>query len=790
MDSIPQTDLCIVIDTTGSMGVYIDSLKETIQLTIALFKLTGVFCRLGILSYYDYCDPEVYKWSGWCSTSEELNHLSQFVRSLKAFGGGDIPEAAKTAAHLLLKFTNKTTIVIWYTDAPPHHSLNKSQNYDYEQKILGYHQFDWVNICQNFKDKNIIVYPITHINRFEISSFYVYLATKTAGKVLNLSVVSSPIITNTTINLILGLMNCQFYMDQQISELIYTEPINAKIIKDEYQSGGFLPSTKVKIQIKLIDPIIVPLDFIKVDFHKLINKFATCMTYQATVYKIIHQLLISQINLSKKHNSIFYYFWEQILKTHETSFLYQNTIKTWLETPPPHYKLDEIMMMIEGVENQFPALILKSHEFKYVELFETFKTCQPNLIQKLCYCLSSLKIVNSIDVNQYYIPLDLNHQKLFSFVSHLIVEGTLLPLRPAVIIAILCYVTNNVLKERAINFLNQVKGIWIDDNLSENYHYDFIKLILQAQNFLTEKELRIYTKLKIIKELINYSETQISIIQGFKPFKSIHPDRKTMCLHCHEMRSFTLMGPNGICGLCHSVSKFHIVKLAQASLRAERYEFEGWEKCVSISNYHSVSKSNEMRLAQVSLSNGALRIEGYEKCASISQYHDNMNYKIPEKLDHDRSFWCQCQTCYGHYAIIFIENLNVKPKCHFCRNNLSYKPLVCTKCTNKFVIDPSLKQNDDFFLCPQCEADDQFSFNEKKIPLKILLKNNQEFILNSLEISIPHSFILEQNLFKLKNIIEFEKKIPPSQESTLIYKGKKIINSSSVYDLIKKLVGS
>ncbi|KAF7336177.1 RING-type domain-containing protein [Mycena venus] len=97
-------DLLIVTDATASMGGYLDALRESIPEILALAKLSGAFSRLGVLAYKDYCDPsdEIAAWSGWNAPT-----LPQFVRDLKASGGGDYPEAAKTALIRGLQAANK-----------------------------------------------------------------------------------------------------------------------------------------------------------------------------------------------------------------------------------------------------------------------------------------------------------------------------------------------------------------------------------------------------------------------------------------------------------------------------------------------------------------------------------------------------------------------------------------------------------------------------------------------------------------------------------------------------------
>ena len=54
---------------------------------LALSSLSGSFRRLGVISYYDYCDHPVLQWSGW-----NPDDLAGFAQRLTPTGGGDHPE--------------------------------------------------------------------------------------------------------------------------------------------------------------------------------------------------------------------------------------------------------------------------------------------------------------------------------------------------------------------------------------------------------------------------------------------------------------------------------------------------------------------------------------------------------------------------------------------------------------------------------------------------------------------------------------------------------------------------
>lgn len=92
---------------------------------------------------------DVLAWSGWDdpqlvdsnrdgkerSTGLESQYLSEWVKGIAAEGGGDYPEAAKSALRRLLDIVVAEstqaaveTVVLWYTDAPPHHRCHRGIN--------------------------------------------------------------------------------------------------------------------------------------------------------------------------------------------------------------------------------------------------------------------------------------------------------------------------------------------------------------------------------------------------------------------------------------------------------------------------------------------------------------------------------------------------------------------------------------------------------------------------------------------------------------------------------------
>ena len=170
--------------------------------------MTGTFNRIGVLSYKDYVprlpgtphnappivQPEVVTWSGW-----NRRQLGEWVKNIQAEGGADYPEAAKSALIKALEILGQpveadppspsepkpTTVVLWYTDAPPHHKfIPGSPNRLIEIEAHQGTSTDWVHLCKSAAAAGMQVYPILPTMETTEISFYVMLAEMTDGKCL------------------------------------------------------------------------------------------------------------------------------------------------------------------------------------------------------------------------------------------------------------------------------------------------------------------------------------------------------------------------------------------------------------------------------------------------------------------------------------------------------------------------------------------------------------------------------------------------------------------------------
>lgn len=121
------SDVLFLQDTTGSQGPYIDSATKAIrsicQKIADTANITPENIRFGLIAFRDHPPQDksyVTKNFGFTS---KISTMEKNLKSLKASGGGDGPEAqtAALAEALNMKWEeNAAKMVVLITDSPPH----------------------------------------------------------------------------------------------------------------------------------------------------------------------------------------------------------------------------------------------------------------------------------------------------------------------------------------------------------------------------------------------------------------------------------------------------------------------------------------------------------------------------------------------------------------------------------------------------------------------------------------------------------------------------------------------
>ncbi len=89
----------------------------------------------------------------------------------------------------------------------------------------------------------------------------------------------------------------------------------------------------------------------------------------------------------------------------------------------------------------------------------------------------------------------------------------------------------------------------------------------------------------------------------------------------------------------------------------------------------------------------------------------------------------KCRTCFGIYAVLRPQLLNVNPKCYPCRMLQSSTKSTCSKCQNQFICNDA-----PFTLCKSCSLNIPYLLNVVKVRKDELFQQNQTCLNISFEL--------------------------------------------------------
>ncbi|MGA9723159.1 MAG: FHA domain-containing protein [Candidatus Binatus sp.] len=137
-------DIVFVLDVTESMQPYIDAVKQNVISFAQDLQSNSRDYRLGLVTFEDYvvsaypdCNCAYRN-----SFTSDVKQFSDWVGSLHAGGGGDIPEDQLDALSYAAKFPFRPEaegIIIIVTDAPPHHDGDGSADTSHDQAFWDHH---------------------------------------------------------------------------------------------------------------------------------------------------------------------------------------------------------------------------------------------------------------------------------------------------------------------------------------------------------------------------------------------------------------------------------------------------------------------------------------------------------------------------------------------------------------------------------------------------------------------------------------------------------------------------
>jgi hypothetical protein len=729
-----ESKILFLVDTTGSMGNYINSLKPSIVQLSQLISLLGTNTKVAILGYKDQSDQYPVIWSKWLDPSDP--ELINFISHLSADGGSnDFCESSKLAVNIAIEECANTdqALVIHYTDAPPHAKSFYFGNYsqrsgnDIKEKNtltkLKY-PYDWLDICKRVHEKNLSFVTLCSRNNIygiDVNIVMAYYAL--LGQVLYLENPTSTDIAQTTIDVILSQFKGSVITSHRSFELKKTfqneDELGAKDAIPPLDAYEYFPKRKVfenfPTTTQLIKKFQENAERLTTVQQGLTNRTVS-QPYRDLVYATLDKVMNTTEGVfSLTYNPFFGSLWRIVAafaRIDERSVELSNKlsremgkldqrrlaiVKEWLEES--YNKEEEVQELIKSVtltDDSKVFIIDMKEPVTKRQLMDVMRGTADNVSTgKVIRFLSTVQTVPFKDIpnykkeKMYYIPVDLPSTKVMAIISHLIAPGIIMSIRPAAIISILTCLAlepSSELYVHASKYLERECDQWIDvhkSELADNYSTPFINIINQLRSkdifpeFLSDREKLFYDNLtmliKVTKNLNKYITVQTPYTTKNKQRQQY--DHTLECKDCKKMRSFTVMHTPTQCGPCYLVIDTTTAPIV--------------EKMTSFNATYS------------------------------DTIKDLQN--LPTQLS-DKTNLFTCESCKCYYSVIDPTKLNVKPKCHFCRSGQSKVTSKCVVCSNEFIDEARLlsKFGD---RCGQCTHTSE-SFEDLKITIRSIFQKS------------------------------------------------------------------
>lgn len=787
-------DLLILVDATYSMINYLEALKTSLPKVIALSTLTNNFARIGLLAYRDYSEASRVKdgmleWSGWYDHENpdvpgnvNAETLIATAANLEPTGGGDYPEATKTGlarAYELMR-NDATTIILLYTDAPPHCWMvtekHSRGNYRAEQAALGepnsyggYGPYfvDWVTACNYLHDGPKKAHVWCFLDQqlsteFCDAGYYNYLSAITRGACFSLIDSKPHSIAQLTVDVLLAWMGTEKAGQENISMHArltrYKSGKTIRDIKDEKdvnaKSYFFTHSDTEVLRNNVSKMLEDNLAMVEVDSNVLksylpkrktpIGDFSRRYAESESFKHIVVNQLMKIIELdvtSMSLNPVFGTLWrtvcndrnnpardnliasfglhiEKIANNEEKS-----RMKKWLEESYDYAA--EILETLEAVpsEQRYPCVFLDPTitfqqpisrgerdeevpegdgdgqsitKLRRDELLEIGRSCDGRILHRLGRILTQVTyaeteadlpkhIASTSNMEVPKIPLSLasaeHGWKFWKILLHTVLPGTMLATRPSMILAALSIrIGLKPLFGAASAAMMFWRDKWSNIEVPETWNSSCLGLLLDADegyrrnvqdgdlsavdaidSLLTGTDRKLFSQLVAYHHLKKNLLTTLTAKIGWTPEKSQFAMGPVVtCRRCKFPRSVTIMAEKSghVCGVCLGLPQV-----------AE-------DQRVRTLNSNVTKEDNE--------SSTAVWVE------------------------------CSIRKCRAQYVCYNPGNLNVRPKCHYCRmhtgqpknvKKILAPTLECVNCLSRVIWPEEFRKNlIGPFLCVACQT--------------------------------------------------------------------------------------
>lgn len=786
-------DLLILVDATASMTDYLASLRQSLPQIISLAALTDCFDRIGLLAYRDYSDTDLLQWSGWMRADASLENqhdLTTQAGRLVATGGGDYPEATKTGLAQAYKVMRKDaeTLILLYTDAPPHLLADEDNGYSngaQEQAALLHPQSfdgygprfaDWAaaaHALRGEKKARVICIQDGNYGR-RATGHYNYLTSATGGACINLHHAQARHISEVTIEVLLAWMGVKKDGASEVSlqATLSTyknagDSMSLQSERDALAQRWFEVRGECKVDLdetkltsRLLERVLPKKSTPLQDFTRTYKDSARYRRLATAHLRCIIERDVSAVTL----NPVFGTLWRALCNDRDNEDRQHlldlfgrevNAVKdadtkvrmrTWLEESydftaevretiakvPQHARypcvcLDPTLAFVHISKptdlDEYDESNTPITSFRRDELLELGRSCDWRILRRLGRILTRLTYIESKDDEPAHIaatedasitkvPLALaspqHGNKFWRILLHVVVPGTLLSGRAAALLAALSIRLGvRPLRLAAETETRLWRQRWHDIDIPETWNVNCLSLLLDAdlacrndvasaQNLHCESVEGLLTSndRALFKRLVDYKMLELNLDTTLRARIGWTPDKTRMplgtiiaCRLCRYPRSVTVMGPDQTCGLC----------------------------C-----FHEEIKTPSSKRVDL----------------EVAVTHNDTEFT--------NACWVECsvQGCRAQYVVYNVEGLNVRPKCHYCRNMSIAPTIECTKCLSRIIWPNEYRCRgaEADFLCIGCRHDQETVVTVDTTANQLRAENGSAWLLSNKDGKIKQPF--------------------------------------------------
>jgi len=743
-----MSKLLIILDCTGSMQNNIDAIKAAMTQLFSIKTLTGSIIPIQFILYRDYCIPNCCNWT--IKSSPVMNDITQvmsFIQYINAQGGGDTPEACKTALVSAWDMIDDNTIVFIYTDAPPHDDITlnylhqNNKNYRHaswdtimdafttlhtnlqrqgirnmsvsngilEAANIGQHYSIWSNIVNDpkyrmLRSKNQI-YILTVMPNTSMITWYSAL-----GTYINMKQSSASAITNITIGLFLNLIGVQFSQDPSVLNTF-------EVIKNVNGNNEINPVNQNMFPFPTIDTI-------RINLVDIITKFRTDDTFKELVFNTLDKLICSQYVMSLTTNDIFGKLWRECCKMREHPMLVklQNAISQCCAAPylavrdssaPAILKkwiansYDNTDDILEYFTIEMSKFVSRSDNNRYIQILvcDLPQMARDDVLEigRGTATFDNLRtivqfLINVRTINYYSNPVNMEHPDDKDIPNKM----TTLPTN---------YVPMCIPNNKFFGYLGHLmcRGTLF----SKKSACILAILAYQSENPVLQNRAKRYLDGMIgrwldIDKIADYPELlTISFIKLLEKYPGFLTDKEQRFFKKYQ--DFTRL---------QSVRNLDIdVRISWIPTQGSTYTDDKW-LCHTCNNMLPIS---------LMVRNGICAF-----CDDVDLVQQSIRGMYTNEHSHcNKSYMVMCRNdcCRGIYAVQRIKALRCEPKCYYCRMQQQPHNIECNTCHNKFVIpDQSMIadqiSSDYKFKCPMCINNPEQTIVDKTITLGQIINEN------------------------------------------------------------------